>query len=348
MAVPAIYSLCRNYPELQVVFVTRPRLTQIFVNPPANLTLVGADVDVEYKGFWGLRRLAKHLVEKYGVSDYVDLHNVLRTRILGIWLRLKQVAVTTLIKDRVGRRALTRSIDKVFMPLMSSRARYREAMANAGFAVTLDFESIFGTCGSKAPAEMFAPLSEAKSAGENWIGIAPFAAHEGKVYPTDLMEQVIDRLLESKIAKAKASIDEANGNKLRIFLFGGGKKEQEVFERWQAKHPQTVVSLADKRAGFAAEMALMSHLDVMLTMDSANMHLAALAGTKVLSIWGATHAYAGFGGWKQSEEQRIEVTLACRPCSVFGNKACLRGDMMCMRSISPETVAKRVIAALGK
>ena len=42
------------------------------------------------------------------------------------------------------------------------------------------------------------------------------------------------------------------------------------------------------------ELNLMSHLDVMLSMDSANMHLASLVNIPVVSVWGATHPYAGF------------------------------------------------------
>lgn len=329
MAVPAVYSLCRTYPSLRVVFVTRPRLTQIFVNAPGNLTLVGADVDGEYAGAMGLRRLASRLVDEYGVTDYVDIHNVLRTRMLGLWLRVRGARVTTLIKGRAGRRALTRAGNKVFEPLMTSAERYAEALERAGFAFLDTFGGLFG---GEAPEAMFAALSGPRPGGERWIGIAPFAAHAGKVYPADLMERVVDEL---------AGIDS-----LRIFLFGGGAAEQAVLESWQARHPGKVVSVAGKKAGFAAEMALMSRFDVMLTMDSANMHLAAIAGTRVLSVWGATHAYAGFAAWHTGAEDRIESALPCRPCSVFGNKPCARGDMMCMRSIKPSDVARRVLGAL--
>lgn len=328
MALPALYSLCRNYPGRRVVFVTRGRLAGIFVNAPKNLTVLGVDVDGEYSGVTGLKRLASLLVDEYGVGDYIDLHNVLRSRILGMWLRLRHVRVTTLVKDRAGRRALTRSRNKVLLPLMSSRARYRQAMSEAGFPVHADFESLFASTGGKAPDQDYAALSAPREEDCRWIGIAPFAAHEGKIYPTELMERVIDRL---------AAVDGRT-----IFLFGGGEDERRVFESWQSRHPHCVVSLAGKKAGFAAELALMSHLDVMLTMDSANMHLAALTGIPVLSIWGATHAYAGFGGWRQGSERRIEVTLPCRPCSVFGDKPCMRGDMLCMRSISPDMVCDRI------
>ena len=86
----------------------------------------------------------------------------------------------------------------------------------------------------------------------------------------------------------------------------------------------------------------MSHLDVMLSMDSANMHLASLVATPVVSVWGATHPYAGFMGWNQNPENVIQIPLECRPCSIFGQKACLRGDYACMNRIAPETIVEQI------
>jgi ADP-heptose:LPS heptosyltransferase len=90
------------------------------------------------------------------------------------------------------------------------------------------------------------------------------------------------------------------------------------------------------------ELILMSHLDVMLSMDSANMHLASLTGIPVVSIWGATHPYAGFMGWNQTKDNAIQADLDCRPCSIFGQKPCKRGDYACMTMIKPETVVEKV------
>ena len=86
----------------------------------------------------------------------------------------------------------------------------------------------------------------------------------------------------------------------------------------------------------------MSYIDVMVSMDSANMHLASLVGTTVVSVWGATHPYAGFMGWNQKEENAVQVTLPCRPCSIFGNKPCRRGDYACLRQIEPSDIIQKI------
>ena len=85
----------------------------------------------------------------------------------------------------------------------------------------------------------------------------------------------------------------------------------------------------------------------MVTMDSANMHLATISSTPTVSIWGATHPYCGFKGWKQNDSDLIQLPMTCRPCSVFGSKQCFRGDYMCLNGIRPETVAGKIIEKIN-
>ncbi len=332
MVIPALYSLCVNYRDIRVVFVTRSRLAEMFINRPDNLTVLGVDVDKQYSGIWGLRRLARKLVSEYRATDYVDLHAVLRTQVLGFWLRTLGVKTTSIHKDRKGRRALTRAHNKVMMPLVSARAMYRRAFADAGFEVTPAFYSLFGESGKKADAATFAEITKPHEDGEKWLGIAPFAAHRGKIYPPELMRQVLDGVIGC--------------DGVKVFLFGGGGEEQKALAVWADAYPGKVISLAGKRLGFAKELALMSHLDLMVSMDSANMHLAALTATPVVSIWGATHAFAGFGGWRQGVDDRVELSLGCRPCSVYGKLKCRRGDYMCMTAINPETIINKIASRL--
>ena len=82
----------------------------------------------------------------------------------------------------------------------------------------------------------------------------------------------------------------------------------------------------------------------MLTMDSANMHLASVSSVPVISVWGATHPYCGFKGWRQNDADIVQLPMTCRPCSVFGSKACHRGDYMCLTAIEPSMIADKVLA----
>lgn len=328
MTVPVVYSVCRSNPGVRFVMVTRPSMATMMINRPENLEVVGINLK-DFKGFGGLWRLFKDLYNKYHFDAYADLHNVLRTRVLAIFSRLKGIRVAALNKERSHRRALTRKNGKVMLPMTSQRARYRAVFFELGLGVEDRFVSVFDN--KMAPAESFAAITGPKKAGERWIGIAPFAAHRGKVYPPERMLNV-------------AKVLGANPRN-KLFLFGGGGEEQKILEDWAAKI-EGIYSLAGKKYGFPTELALQSHLDVMISMDSANMHLASLVAVPVVSVWGATHPYCGFKGFHQSDANTIQLALTCRPCSVFGNKPCHRGDYHCLSGIAPSLIIDRVNAII--
>lgn len=330
MTVPVLYSACRCYPDVRFVFVTRKSMTSIFVNHPANLSVVGVNLE-DYKGITGLKHLFDQLRAEYGFDSFIDLHDVLRTKMLAMFCRLKGIPVAVINKGRKGKRALTRRTNKVLLPLISSRARYRQAFHRIGLPVESRFDGLFDG-GTGNPAD-FAAVTSPKQPGEVWVGIAPFAKHDGKIYPIELMEKVVAELVKRP--------------GMKLFLFGGGEKEAEVLSGWADKYPG-VISLAGKRLGFKVELSLVSHLDVMVSMDSANMHLASLVATPVVSVWGATHPYCGFKGWRQQEADIVQLPMTCRPCSVFGNKPCFRGDYHCLRAIAPAMIIDRVNSHLPR
>ena len=133
----------------------------------------------------------------------------------------------------------------------------------------------------------------------------------------------------------------------RIFLFGSGEKEKTIFEKWTSKYPQCTDTSVILN-GLREELVLMKYLDAMITMDSANMHLASLVAVPVVSIWGATHPFAGFMGWNQNIDNAIQADMPCRPCSIYGNKSCMRGDYACLKNIAPETIANKIETILLK
>jgi len=158
------------------------------------------------------------------------------------------------------------------------------------------------------------------------IGIAPFAKHAEKMYDANKMKLVVEGL--SKL-------------NFNILLFGGGAQEKNILDSWINENHPNVINITGK-FNLQEELAIISHLKLMCSMDSANMHLASMYNIPVVSIWGATHPYAGFLGWGQSDENVVSVDLPCRPCSVYGNKKCWRGDHACMEQITPEKIISRI------
>lgn len=332
MSVPVLYSVCRCYPDVRFVFVTRRTMSEIFVNAPANLKVVGVDLKTDYVGVAGMRRLVRELMRDYNVDVFADLHDVLRTRMMRLFFRLKGVRSVAIRKGKARKHALTRRFRKRMLPLISQRARYREVFFKLGLPVNDSFNGLFGGSCKADPAK-FAAITSPKTSGEKWLGVAPFAAHKGKIYPPEKMEEAL------------ALVREADPD-VKFFFFGGGGNEREILEGWAGRFPNSI-SLAGKKYGFSVELALINHLDAMVTMDSANMHLASIASTPTVSIWGATHPYCGFKGWRQNDSDLIQLPMTCRPCSVFGSKPCYRGDYMCLSGINPKAVAKKIMEKLS-
>lgn len=329
MTIPALYSACRAHKDDTIVMVTRRSMAGLFVNKPDNLIVEGIDLG-EYKGVGGMIRLWKTMRQRYGINAVVDLHDVLRTKILRVIARINRVPVYHIDKGRGEKKRLTRRSNKIMLPLKHSIERYRDTLAKASLSCDGEFDGLFDR--EPVDPKIYAAITEPKQPGEVWIGIAPFAKHEGKIYPVNLMEQVLRELSGRKGTK--------------VFLFGGGPYEQKILNEWARKYPSTV-SLAGKRYGFPVELALLHDLDAVITMDSANMHMAAIAGAPVVAVWGATHPYCGFGGWRVPEGNNIQLPMPCRPCSVFGNKPCIHGDRHCMANIRPTVITARVDTIIG-
>ncbi|MBP6425674.1 MAG: glycosyltransferase family 9 protein, partial [Flavobacterium sp.] len=168
---------------------------------------------------------------------------------------------------------------------------------------------------------------------KNTIGIAPFAQYNSKVYPLDLMQEVVDALA-------------ANENQT-VFLFGGGQNEKEQLQNL-AGDKKNVINMAGK-IPFQDELNVISNLDVMLSMDSGNGHIAAMLGVPVVTLWGATHPYAGFLPFNQSLDNTLvsdRNQYPQLPTSVYGNKK-IPGYENAMRTILPEQVVARIAEILN-
>lgn len=325
MTIPIVYPMCVANPKVNFVFVTRQKQASMFVNQPANLNVLGIDLN-KYKGMTGPMKLARNLHHRYNFDAMADLHDVLRTWLMTMVLKRKNVMIATIDKGRKEKKALVKG--KKRTPLKSTHERYRAVFEKLGLKTSDNFISI-----ADYGEPLNSPIVPAKSADEKWIAIAPFSLHQGKTYPFEQMQLVIDEISRWKDC--------------HIFLMGGGKEERDTLDPIMRRH-SNVLSLPHIKHSFTDELALMSHCDVMLTMDSANMHLASLVNLPVVSVWGATHPACGFMGWHQALRDTVQLDLDCRPCSVFGNKKCRYGDYHCMHDISPEMIIRKIKNVLDR
>ncbi len=315
MTVPVVASLCRQYPDLDVTVLTNrmgAKIYQTVLPDLANLKVRGVNPKTEYPGIAGLNKLYHELCQEH-FDALADLHDVLRTRWLGLRYALGRSLQrsASIYKGRKEKKDLVKH--RISRQLKTSFERYCDVFAELGFPVSLDFTPV--------------PLTSEKVEGEYAIGVAPFAQHAGKIYPKELMLKVIGGLLDRR-------------SDVHVYLFGGPNEAREL-ESWTSLDPTRITNTAGKQT-LADDLRLMSRLDCMVSMDSANMHLASLVGCRVVSIWGATDIKSGFLGYRQSPDDVVSLPLECRPCSVYGNKPCKKGNYECMWGITPDSVVQRV------
>lgn len=322
MLVPVITSAAQAYPQHTFCLMTRPAFTKLFANLPANIETFPVDLKNEYNGYRGLLKLSRKCLS-LKFTHVADIHNVLRTKVIRDVLFLCRKKVKHINKGRKDKKRMIKT--KVTQPpLLHMTERYREVFAKLGFPFDISFNSLMDYI--PLDIDKITPVTGVKNG--IWIGIAPFAQHKGKIYPLEKMENVIPLLL-------------SNSN-VKLFFLGGGIAETKILEEWEAKYRTQAISLAGK-FDMEKEIQIISMMDLVISMDSANMHFASLVNTPVVSIWGATHPSLGFYGFRQNPSNAVQVNLPCRPCSVFGNKPCIRNNSYdCLYMITEQMVVDKV------
>lgn len=321
MTVPVLRAFVNQNPEIKITIISRKFFKPFFEGIP-NVTFFEFDDKNRHKGFLGLIKLFNDL-KKRNIDAFADLHNVLRSKIIGKLFALSGKKTAIVDKGRAEKKALTRSENKIFRQLTTMFERHCKVFQELGFEIDLS-NPIFP---KKAILDIeVQDLIQNKN--QKLIGIAPFAQYESKVYPLDSMQEVINEL--------------ALNPKNNILLFGGGKSEIETLNSLAA-NKENVINCAGK-INFAQELKLISNLDIMISMDSGNAHIAAMLGVKVITLWGATHPFAGFSPFNQPLENCLTSDRNLYPklpTSVYGNKI-VDGYQDVMRTISVEEVLNKI------
>nr|WP_091407188.1 glycosyltransferase family 9 protein [Aquimarina amphilecti] len=317
MTVPILRTFRAIYPNVKITVLTRKFFEPVFAGID-NLEVYHADVHGKHKGVFGLSKLSKEL-RGLGITAVADLHNVLRSNVLKNFFSLRGIKVAQIDKGRAEKKALTKSVNKEFKQLKTTHQRYADVFEKLGYDIDLNHHSFPEK--TKLTQKI---LELTKKTTKKWLGIAPFAQYESKVYPLELMVEVIEKLDQE--------------DTYEILLFGGGKKEIGILNNIDSKY-KNVINIAGKLS-FEDELKLIGNLDVMLSMDSGNAHLAAMYGIPTITLWGVTHPFAGFMPFGQPMENAILPNLTKYdqiPTSIYGNKV-PEGYENVMHSIQPEVI----------
>jgi ADP-heptose:LPS heptosyltransferase len=318
---PVIRAMRNNYPQVELVIVTRLQFISFFPSDDDKIKFFLPEFKGRHKGITGIIRLWSDL-SKIGPFDRViDLHDVLRTKVLRAFFAPAKIPVSVIDKARKAKRDLISG--KAKLTVRHTTERYYDVFEDAGFKLAR-FEGRPVDSVEELPkwvTDLFLP-------GIKIIGIAPFAKHALKRWPEEYFTALI-KMIQSY----------ANA---RFFLFAGPEEYSDAVRL--ASGEINIINLCGK-LNLKQELALMRKLDFMIAMDSSNMHMAALTGTKVISLWGATDPLAGFGAWNQPEAYSLRIPaeeLTCRPCTVYGKGKCRRGDFACMVWLTPDKIFERL------
>lgn len=310
-----------QHTDTEIIMVSRP-LFKAFFDPIPRLIFHPIDPKDRHKGLMGLFRLFSEL-KRYRAEFVADLHNNIRSRILGTLFRISGNRVATLDKGRAEKKALTRKHDKIKRQLKLTTERYADVLRSLGFELSLAHK--LRKMARPLPHQI---LNEFTSS-EKKIGIAPFAQHTFKVLPLKKMEALIAYL---------------SHNHYKVYIFGGGALEQQMADTWTKNYPNIINTIG--QFSVSQELDIIANLDLMISMDSSGMHMASLVGTRCLSIWGATHPFAGFLGYGQDYADTIQVEHPNRPSSVYGNKSCDCDGIEAIDLITLDMITSRIQVSL--
>lgn len=326
MTLPVLRSFAAAYPGEELVFVTRKPFDQ-FVTGIPGVKIFLFDHRGRHRGFRGILRLWNDLRSMYHITAVADLHDVIRSKVVRLLFRMGGCHVARIDKERIRRRKLVRG--RLTGSLTHTVERYRTVFKQAGYPLKL----ISGPW--LLPSDEGRAVAAARTGGMKrpFLGVAPLAKHPLKVWPLEKMEAMLRMLMSRK--------------ECTIFLFGS-PDESAVVDEIAARVPGAI-SMAGK-ISLGGEIALIADLDLMVAMDSSNMHLAAMTGVETLSIWGGTHPRAGFSAWGMPPENQIQIPdteLTCRPCTIYGKGTCRRGDLACLEWLTSEAVLQKILNKLN-
>ena len=306
--VPVLKSLTQQH-HVKVLLVA-PEVVAPLFKELKNVKIIPISKGLKLPKLVELVRFSNKLQKKS--FDYIaDCHDVIRSKLLRLILSPRGNKVAIIDKGRKEKKTLTSYPKKDFYPIKATFQRYADVFNSLGFPISVEIPP-------------FITSTNRSQNDKKKIGIAPFSQHAGKSYPLELMQHVVGKL---------------NKKNFEILLFGA-PNETKLLDSWSQKF--NIINTSS--CSLDKQLDLISGLDLMVSMDSANGHMAANYGVKVLTIWGMTHPFLGFKPIGQPDKHQILLDRTVYPkvpTSVFGKKLPIEYKNA-MHSISPDMIIYRI------
>ncbi len=307
LTTPLLTALAGTYGTVDVV--TTPAAAPLLESHPAVRRVIRYDKRGADRGWPGLFRLARSL-RRQGYARAVLPHRSWRTaalaRLAGIPERLGFGDGASLLYTRRVPRPRTGHEVERLLRLAPERA---EPVPPVSLGLTEEDR--------RAAAQWL----EARGLGSGFIALAP-----GSIWATKRWPYYGE--LAARLEKPVVVI--------------GGPEDRDLAESLvRAAGPGRAHNAAGQLP-LRVSAALLESAAVLVTNDSAPLHLATATGTPIVAVFGPTVPAFGFGPRGLRDRVVEHPGLACRPCSKHGPQRCPLGHHRCMTEISVEMVLEAI------
>jgi heptosyltransferase-2 len=326
LTTPLIRAVSDRFPEASLAFCTTPAGARLLAGLSYLDQLVIYDKHGRDRGFFGVLKTARR-IQKEGFDLVFSAHRSLRTAIL---LRLAGIPIRAGFYESAGSSLYNVKVHR----LTDLHETERNLSLLQPFGASLDRLSkkpVLPVTGEESN-QVFGRLGALLPQGQGpFVVIAPGSVWATKMWLAERFAEIIDLLAREYSARV---------------LMVGSPLDRPQADRVIAACKSPVLDLVGKTE-LRELCALVRRADLVITGDSAPMHIAWAFDIPTVAIFGATTPELGFAPCSPSCRVVEVQGLECRPCSAHGPNTCRLGHFRCMRDITVEMVRNACLEMLA-
>ena len=305
----------------EIHLLTKKRYTELFTGDDR----IDRVIPLLTAGFGELMRLRSVLSrERYDLI--IDAHNVIRSNLL--YCTIHAGLKLQLPKDQLKKLLLIRSKLNLYKQIVPHSKRY------LGMLQLIGLDAVYARTVIRPPGQSLEKarriLCDGGFENDTIVALAPGARWDTKRWPPEHFHRVAEEL-------------ETEGH--RIVLIGG-PGDVDICSGLAGQTSPRRLDLSG-RLSITESAAMLSLCSLLVTNDSAPLHMAEAVGTPVVALFGPT--VREFGYYPQlPSSAAIDMEMSCRPCSRNGARPCPIGTKACLVSIEPERVIQAVRNTLAQ
>ncbi len=309
LTTPLVAALRRRMPTAEIVMLVTPAAHPLIAHHPALDAVLVDDKRGDERGPGGLWRLAARL-RRHHFSIAIAAHKSLRTALA---LRAAGIPRRIGFARAPGWRLYTEHVSRSLA--RHDRDRLLELLRPFGAVADGEVVTPWVALDAAARARAAALVAPVRATGRPLAAVCPGAAWRTKRWPAEAFGALVRDLDRDGFA----------------CVLLGAPAERPITARVHVAAGNRGLDLAGATdiAGMAAVLACAA---VVITNDSAPMHIASALGVPQVAIFCATVPAQGYGPLG-ARALVVEKDLACRPCGRHGGHRCPRGTDDCMELV---------------